>query len=220
MRCAMSARNAGIAGARAKAAPGGDSADATASGFIRYSREYIARLGALMGSADLTTLRRVLEELRWARDRQATVFIAGNGGSSATAAHWVNDLCKATKRQDRRPFRAMSLTDNVPWLTALANDDGYQHVFAGQLDNFAAPGDVLVVISASGNSPNLIAAVALARERGLTTIALLGFDGGRLKDLVDVPFWLPTEHGAYGLVETAHAAFADIVTGSLVGDLD
>jgi len=110
------------------------------------------------------------------------------------------------------------LTDNVPWLTALANDEGYDRVFAGQLENFAGPADVLIVMSASGNSPNLVEAVRLARERGLSTIAFLGFDGGLLKDLVDVPFWLPTERGAYGLVESAHAAFADIITGSLIED--
>ncbi len=188
------------------------------SRFLRYSREYIERLSALMGSADLDMLRRVVEELERARDRGATVFIAGNGGSSATAAHWVNDLGKAAKRPDRQPIRVMGLTDNVPWLTALANDEGYDRVFAGQLENFAGPADVLIVISASGNSLNLIEAVRLARERGLSTIAFLGFDGGRLKDLVDVPFWLPTERGAYGLVESAHAAFADIVTGSLIED--
>jgi len=136
------------------------------SRFLRYSREYIERLSALMGSADLDILRRVVEELG-----------------------------KAAKRPDRRPIRVMGLTDNVPWLTALANDEGYDRVFAGQLENFAGPADVLIVISASGNSPNLVEAVRLARERGLSTIAFLGFDGGLLKDLVDVPFWLPTERG-------------------------
>lgn len=199
-----------------EAAPEDAGKSLTDSRLLRHSREYIERLSALMGSADPETLRRVVEELARARNRGATVFIAGNGGSSATAAHWVNDLGKAVKRPDRRPFRVMGLTDNVPWLTALANDEGYERVFAGQLENFASPADVLIVISASGNSPNLIEAVRLARERGLSTIAFLGFDGGRLKDLVDVPFWLPTEQGAYGLVETAHAAFADIVTGSLI----
>jgi len=144
--------------------------------------------------------------------------VVGNGGSSATAAHWVNDLGKATKASGQRPIRIMNLTDNVPWLTALGNDEGYDRTFSGQLENFAQPGDVLIVITASGNSPNVLSAIELARERGMRTIGLVGFDGGRALQALDEAIWVQTERNAYGLVETAHSAVADIVTTCLIND--
>jgi D-sedoheptulose 7-phosphate isomerase len=110
----------------------------------------------------------------------------------------------------------MSLSDNVSWLTALANDEGYDRVFSGQLENFARPGDVLIVLSASGNSPNLIEAVNLARRRGVRTVGFLGFDGGALKGQVDDYIWLSTEKGAYGLVESGHSLLCHILTACLM----
>ena len=110
--------------------------------------------------------------------------MAGNGGSAATASHWVNDLCKATRCAGRPLVRATCLSDNTSWLTALANDEGYERVFAAQLENLGRPGDVLVMISASGNSPNLLAASDTAQALGIDTVGLLGFDGGVLRDRV------------------------------------
>jgi D-sedoheptulose 7-phosphate isomerase len=114
-------------------------------------------------------------------------------------------------------MRAISLADNVSWMTALANDEGYDRIFSAQLENLARPGDVLIVISASGNSPNLTAAVAEAQSRRLQTIALLGFDGGVLRTMVDECLWLPTEKGAYGIVESAHSMLCHILTAYLAG---
>jgi D-sedoheptulose 7-phosphate isomerase len=168
---------------------------------------------------DLQALERVVFRLRAARDQGATIYISGNGGSAATASHWVNDLGKATKANGGTPMRVMSLSDNVSWLTALANDEGYDRVFAGQLENFARPEDVLIVISASGNSPNLLKAVEIAESRGVTTIGLLGFDGGALKERVDDYLWIPTEKGAYGLVESFHTLLCHILTDCLGRDL-
>jgi D-sedoheptulose 7-phosphate isomerase len=113
----------------------------------------------------------------------------------------------------------MGLADNVPWLTALANDEGFERVFAGQLENFAQPGDVLIVISASGRSQNLVKAVELATERGLVTVGLVGFDGGVLKDMVTEVLWTESAIGAYGLVESGHALVADIITTCLIQDM-
>ncbi|HET6745868.1 MAG TPA: glycosyltransferase [Candidatus Limnocylindria bacterium] len=179
---------------------------------------YVERLDELLRSMDRDMLARVVEDLRRARDQGSTVFLAGNGGSAATAAHWVNDLGKATKQSGQAPMRVMNLTDNVPWLTALANDEGYERVFAGQLENFARAGDVLVVISASGNSPNIIRAVETAQQFGMRTIGLVGFDGGIVSTMLDEALLIRTELGAYGLVETAHAAIADIITSCLIND--
>lgn len=184
-----------------------------------YSRDYLTGLQHALGQVDTAAVQAATELLRQARDRHATVFIAGNGGSAATASHWVNDLGKATKRSGRPPIRVMGLTDNVSWMTALGNDEGYERIFSGQLENFAKSGDVLIVISASGNSANLVRAVELARARDVGTIGLVGFDGGVLKDLVDQPVWIRSEKGAYELVEDVHSAICHAITRFLVADI-
>ena len=181
--------------------------------------EYVAALTGCLTSLDHAVLDRVVKLLRTVRDASGTVFVAGNGGSAATASHFVNDLGKATKVSGQSHVRIMGLSDNVSWLTALANDEGYDRVFSGQLENFAGPGDLLVVISASGNSPNLLSAVEMAGQRGTTTVGLLGFDGGALATMVDESLLIRTEIGAYGLAESAHSVVLDILTTCLVRDL-
>jgi D-sedoheptulose 7-phosphate isomerase len=183
-----------------------------------FTSAYMASLRALIDEVDLEAVERITQILRRARDHRSTIFIAGNGGSASTASHWVNDLGKATKRSGRMPIRAMCLSDNTSWFSALANDEGYESVFSGQLDNFAEPGDVLIVISASGNSSNLIHAVALAERRKVTTIGLLGFDGGKLKHLIDEMILVKSAKGAYELVEDTHSAICHALTCCLVAD--
>ena len=180
--------------------------------------EYIANLTEYIDRLDIDALLRIVDRLRTARDAGAQVFIAGNGGSAATATHWVNDLGKATRRSGQQMFRVIGLADNISWFSALANDEGYERVFAGQLENLARPGDVLAVISASGNSPNLVRAVEHARAGGMTSIGFLGFDGGRLLPLVDEALWDRTPPGEYGLVESMHSVACDIVTTCLIAD--
>jgi D-sedoheptulose 7-phosphate isomerase len=180
--------------------------------------EHLEAVSAFIAQIDLSAIERAVEALRAARDNRATIFIAGNGGSAATASHWVNDLGKATKRSGRAAMRVLCLADNMSWLSALANDEGYDRVFAGQLENFAEKGDVLVVISASGNSRNLIAAVELARRLGVRTIGLLGFDGGKLRDLVDECVMVESRAGAYEAVEDAHSVICHAITKCLVAD--
>jgi D-sedoheptulose 7-phosphate isomerase len=184
----------------------------------QLATDFLQAFELLLARIDIDSIERIVRRLQTARDNDATVYIAGNGGSAATASHWVNDLGKATKRSGRKPMRVMSLSDNVSWLTALANDEGYERVFSGQLENFAKAGDVLIVISASGNSPNLVNAVEQARKRGLTTIAFLGFDGGELKNKVDESLWLSTAKGAYGLVESGHSLLCHVLTDCLARD--
>jgi D-sedoheptulose 7-phosphate isomerase len=191
---------------------------ATTFGTKPIAEDYLAGFRSIMERLDLEAIDRVVEHLRAARDRGSTIYLAGNGGSSATASHWANDLAKSTKRSGRRFLRVLCLSDNTPWLTALANDEGYDRAFAGQIENFAQPGDVLIVLSASGNSRNVIRAVELANDRELVTIAFLGFDGGRLKRMVHEAVWVETAIGEYGLVETSHMLVADIVTTCLIRD--
>jgi D-sedoheptulose 7-phosphate isomerase len=154
----------------------------------------------LLSRIDLDEIERVFHILRTARDQGGMIYLAGNGGSASTASHWANDLGKATKASNQNPIRVISLTDNVSWLTALANDEGYERALAGQLENFAQPGDVLAVISASGNSPNLIRAVEMAQAR------------------VDASLLLPSRKGAYGLVESGHALLCHILSACLAAD--
>ena len=179
---------------------------------------HFANVGRVLSEVPAGAVQRVVDVFRDARDRGAFIYVAGNGGSSATASHWVNDLGKATKRSGRRPMRVMNLSDNVSWFSALSNDEGYDRSFSGQLENFAGPGDVLACISASGNSRNLVRAVELAHDRGVTCVALVGFDGGALKDLADEIVCVRTETGAYELVEDVHSAICHAITRSLVAD--
>jgi D-sedoheptulose 7-phosphate isomerase len=179
---------------------------------------HLRALEALLQGVDLDAVERVVHRLRSIRDSGGTVYAAGNGGSASTASHWVNDLCKAARGEGREPIRALSLSDNASWVTALANDEGYERVFAGQLENFARAGDLLVVISASGNSPNLIEAVELAHERDVSTVGLLGFDGGALREIVTDYLWLPTEAGAYEVVESGHAVLCHVLSLCLAQD--
>jgi D-sedoheptulose 7-phosphate isomerase len=181
----------------------------------QIAARHLQELAALLGRIDVDAIARVAGVMAAARDRRAMIYLAGNGGSAATASHWTNDLGKAARRGGRPPIRVMNLSDNVPWMTALANDEGYERVFSGQLENFAQAGDVLVAISASGNSPNVLRAADLARARGLTTIGLVGFEGGQLRGMVDECVWVQTPLGAYGLVEDVHAAICHILTDSL-----
>jgi len=185
------------------------------SGVGRMATLYLQEFSCLVAGIDVDAICQVVELLADARKQGATIFIAGNGGSAAIASHWVNDLGKATKRGGHPPMRVLSLSDNVSWLTALANDEGYERVFSGQLENFAKSGDVLIVISSSGNSMNLVQAVKLAKTRGVRTIGLLGFSGGTLKNLVDVCILVETEKGAYGLVEPAHEMLCHLITKCL-----
>lgn len=181
-------------------------------------RDYMKLFDTLLRSIEPADIERAADILRGARDSGAMIYVAGNGGSASTATHLANDLGKATKTSGMPPMKVVSLSDNVSWLTALGNDEGYDRVFAGQMENFAKPGDVLIVISTSGNSGNLVKAAEMAKERGMTSIGILGFAGGKLKDMVDCPVWLPSPKGAYGQVETAHCLVVDLIKECLMAD--
>jgi D-sedoheptulose 7-phosphate isomerase len=131
-------------------------------------------------------IARIADILAQARVEGRQIFIMGNGGSAATASHFACDLGKGTIEPGKPRFRVIALTDNMSLFSALANDWGYDGVFAEQLDSLGQPGDVAIGISGSGNSENVLRAMDLARGRGLTTIGFTGFGGGRLKDKVDV----------------------------------
>lgn len=175
-----------------------------ADGYLRYLSEILAKL-------DRGQIARFIEALLDARRRAATVFFLGNGGSAATASHFQNDL---TRWRDN-PMRVVSLTDNVSVLTAIGNDHGYEQVFRMQLENLLLPGDLVVAISVSGNSPNVVAAVEYAASKGAVTVGLTGFEGGRLAELVDINVHAPTLPGEYGPAEDVHMILDHLIVSFL-----
>jgi D-sedoheptulose 7-phosphate isomerase len=148
----------------------------------------------------------VSEILFGAYDKQHTVFVFGNGGSAALASHFACDLGKGTVNGSAKRFKVMALTDNVPLMTAWANDSHYENVFSEQLANFAAPRDVVFAISGSGNSPNILKALQVANEAGLTTIGLTGFSGGRMLALCDACIVVPCDN--MQVIEDLHLCVA------------
>jgi len=178
-------------------------------GIYRYIQEIKQTLDQLPWSAIQTTIA----ILHQARLNNRQVFIMGNGGSAATASHFACDLGKGTLMPGRPRFRVIALTDNMPLFSALANDFGYDRVFVEQLASLVQPGDVVIGISGSGNSPNILNAILFAHQVGATTIGLTGFDGGRLKGLVDVCILVPNH--CMEQVEDLHLMLEHLISSQL-----
>jgi D-sedoheptulose 7-phosphate isomerase len=176
-----------------------------------YVESYFERLRGTIDRIPLERIERIGEILFGAYQHNKQVFVIGNGGSAATASHMACDLGKNTIGPNRRRFRILSLTDNTPLMTALANDVGYDHVFSEQLVNLIKPGDVLIVITGSGRSPNILEAMRYSRDRAATVIALLGFDGGPARELADELLLVPSDD--YGLIEDLHMIFNHVLVG-------
>jgi len=181
----------------------------------QFSKSYFDYLKNVLDKIDVAEVRRFVEVILAARERGSTIFFIGNGGSATTASHFANDLAFGTKEYEK-PFRAMSLTDNVSVLTALGNDCGYENIFALQLKNYGKKGDVLVGISASGNSPNLLRAFEYASVAGIETIALTAFDGGKMKKMADKGVHVPTGMKEYGPAEDVHMILDHLIASYLV----
>src|SRR5450631_4852717 len=144
-----------------------------------------------------------------AREQGRRIFVCGNGGSASTASHFVCDMVKGASFHRDKRFRIMALTDSLPTITAYANDVGYDSVFVEQLKNFAEPGDVVMAISGSGNSPNVLRAVEYANASGLKTIALTGRDGGKLGPMAELNIQVPVPH--MGRIEDAHMIICHMI---------
>ena len=147
---------------------------------------YVAALQDTLNQLPKEAIVRVIELLHCARLEGKQIFIMGNGGSASTATHFVCDLAKNTRKDGWPPYKVIGLSDNMALFSAYANDEGYENVFAQQLANLVMPEDIVIAISASGNSRNVLNAVLLAKSHGATTIGLTGFDGGSLATMVDI----------------------------------
>lgn len=180
----------------------------------QFVRGYLDQLAVILAAVDCDAVATCIARLDAARREGRTVFVAGNGGSAATASHIANDLLNLTyKCPGAVPgFRVVALTDNMAVFSAIANDDGYDQVFVRQLAALHRSGDVLVSVSASGNSPNLLVAAQWTRDHGGVNVGLLGFDGGQLLGLCDVAVLIRTDRGEYGFVEDTHMVMDHVIT--------
>ena len=174
-----------------------------------YARSYIGKLTAVLQTLDPKQVEKAGELLTAARAEGRQVFLCGNGGSAALASHLAVDLGKGCSRNREKRFKVLSLTDNVPWMTALSNDISYEEVFVEQLKNYAEKGDILIAISSSGNSKNVLKAVHYANEVGCETIGVSGFAGGKLKDCVKHHVLIKADH--MGLIEDGQMVVGHIL---------
>jgi D-sedoheptulose 7-phosphate isomerase len=176
----------------------------TANAPLRYHLErYCLELAAVTMAMPFAEIARVAEVLLDCHQRRGTIFVLGYGGSAATASHFACDLAKGARVAGLPAFRVVPLTDNVPLITAWANDTSYEQVFAEQLTALVRPADVIVAISASGNSPNVLAAARVARSAGAFVVALSGRSGGKLRALSDLTIRAPSD--TIEQVEDAHS---------------
>ena len=180
-----------------------------------FAQAYMDYVQAVLQRIDRAEIARFIRTLLDARERGATVFFMGNGGSAATASHFANDLAIGTNDYDK-PIRALSLSDNTAIMTAVGNDYGFEEIFVRQLRVLAKRGDVLVGISVSGNSPDLLQAFEFARSAGIKTVALTAVDGGKMKQMADEGIHVPTEAREYGPAEDAHHVLNHLVGSYLM----
>jgi D-sedoheptulose 7-phosphate isomerase len=179
----------------------------TAGKPAEFAAGYFKHVADLLLKLDVQAVGRFIEVILDTREKGRSMYFFGNGGSAATASHFANDFAVGTRSLEK-PFRAFSLSDNISGLTATGNDHGFEEIFYRQLANCALKdGDLVVAISASGNSPNIIKAVDYANGRGAFTVGLTGFDGGKLKKISKLSLHVPTEKGEYGPVEDIHMIF-------------
>jgi D-sedoheptulose 7-phosphate isomerase len=169
---------------------------------------FLSRVSQELARIDPAEVRALADAIYDCYEHGRIVFLIGNGGSGSNASHFCEDLGKGTlRRQDfdndaRKRLRVLSLTDNTPYILAWGNDEGFDRVFAEQLKNLASPGDLLIAISGSGNSPNILRAVEWANRKGLKTFGCTGFDGGQLRRLAQKGLHVPLDD--MGIVESVH----------------
>ncbi|WP_321365623.1 SIS domain-containing protein [uncultured Celeribacter sp.] len=178
-------------------------------GAAEYAKNYANSLSEGLSSVNGTKLDQALQAIEACSVAGGTLYLAGNGGSAAICDHLVCDFVKGTYHVAHPPIRAISLTENVALYTAIANDFHFENVFSFQLQARMRPEDILIAVSSSGNSENIIRAVAQAQKIGAKTIGLSGFDGGRLNDMSEIPLHVAVNN--YGVVEDAHSALLHIM---------
>lgn len=178
---------------------------------ISFVEDYKIRLIDLIKSIDGKVIEQIIDAFEESARKKSRIYTIGNGGSSATASHWANDFAIGVKRRGIAVYDMVSLCDNSAVTNAIANDIGFENIFYEQLRGILKPDDVLIAISCSGNSPNIVKAVKYAKEVGATVIGCSGFDGGYLKETADIVFHVDTPKGEYGLVEDVHTILGHVI---------
>ena len=182
---------------------------------IEYAQNYIKRLQSIIEDLDMESVVKVMDEFIQARDRGSTIFFMGNGGSAATSDHFANDLNVCASPEGTPPFKSISLSSNTAYMTCLGNDFGFESIFVRQLKNLMSHDDVVVGISASGNSPNVVNALEYASRNGGIPIAIVGFDGGQMKTIAKRVVHVRSEKGEYGPVEDVHLILDHLISTCL-----
>jgi D-sedoheptulose 7-phosphate isomerase len=181
-------------------------------------RAYLDEVSALVAALPVEHLDRTVERLLEAYDRGRQLFLLGNGGSAATASHLLADFQKCIYMAGGKTFRAMAVTDSIPLITAWANDTHYDNVFAEQLRPWVQPGDLVIAFSGSGNSPNVLRAVQVARELGAWVLGLAGYEGGKLKDLADECIIVPCDN--MQRIEDCHMVLGHLLFWRMMGRIE
>jgi D-sedoheptulose 7-phosphate isomerase len=180
----------------------------------KHFQLYLEELVGLTELLNFDLIEKVCLEILKVRKSMGTIFIIGNGGSAATASHMATDFMFGSNLGNPE-LRVISLVDNSSLLTATGNDVNFTQVFSRQLQNLGRRGDIVIAISASGNSPNLIEAIKEAKNLKMQSVGMTGFDGGLLKTLVDFPIHVPTKIGSYGQAEDLHLMINHMMTSFL-----
>ena len=175
-----------------------------------FSDSYIKYLSSVLEKIDKVEIKQFITSILNARKLGSSIFFIGNGGSASTASHFANDLAIGTNSY-KNTFPVISLCDNNAIISAVGNDFSYEEIFSRQLKVLGKKGDLLVAISASGNSPNLVKAFETAKECSIKTVALTSFDGGKLKEMADEVVHVPAEKGEYGPAEDAHLVINHLI---------
>ena len=176
-----------------------------------FIKEHLTRLKQILDDIDVDVISDIVDTLEETIENKSRIYILGNGGSAATASHMVNDLGAGLRRRDVINFDVTSLGDNSSVVTAIANDIGYENIFYMQMKGHINADDVVVAISCSGESPNIIKAVDYAKDLGCKIIGVTGFNGGYLKKISNINFHVDAPVGEYGLVEDAHMILDHII---------
>lgn len=178
--------------------------------FMEFVEDYYQQYIRVLNAFDKSSLEPVLDTFLDVRDNGGTLWVAGNGGSAAIGDHTVCDVTKGTHTEGQPTIKSISLTSNTAMLTALGNDLDYEQVFSQQLKYYLGKNDALLLVSSSGNSPNVVKACEYANSRGVPTIAFVGFKGGKLRDIAKHCVWIPIDN--YGMAEDAHQSLMHVTT--------
>lgn len=174
-----------------------------------FVQNYVNEHKAALESIPVNEVEKLISTFRNALKEDRQIFVFGNGGSAANASHFITDLGKGASDKTFRRFRCLSLNDNVSWITAIGNDYSYDDVFLRQLENYARPGDIVFIMSVSGNSPNLVKAAEWCRSNDVYVIALVGAKKGKLAELGNQSIVIDSTH--YGRVEDCHMHICHMV---------